>query len=97
LETIEKLDQLRTIAKELDCTLAQLSLAWVLDFNKASTVILGASRPEQLEENVKALEVLERMQSARVFDRIDEILNNIPDQGIDFKKGFSKKDKYRKW
>jgi len=84
---------LRAIAKELDCSLAQLSLAWVLDFNRASTIILGASRPDQLDENVKAIEVLEKMKNAKVFDRIDEILNNVPDQGMDFKKGFIKRDK----
>jgi len=68
-------------------------LAWVLDFNRASTIILGASRPDQLDENVKAIEVLEKMKNAKVFDRIDEILNNVPDQGMDFKKGFIKRDK----
>jgi len=53
-----------------------------LDFNRVSTVILGATRPEQLEENVKALEALEQLRAKHVFDRIDEILGNVPDQGL---------------
>lgn len=50
--------QLHALAEEIGCTMAQMSLAWVLAYDKVSTVILGASRPEQLEENVKAFDVL---------------------------------------
>ena len=53
--------KLLPIAKELDCTLAQLSLAWCLHNPHVSSVITGASRPEQVVENMKALSVLSRL------------------------------------
>jgi voltage-dependent potassium channel beta subunit len=53
--------KLLPIAQELDCTLAQLSLAWCLHNPRVSTVITGASRPEQVVENMKALDVASRL------------------------------------
>jgi voltage-dependent potassium channel beta subunit len=53
--------ELKTIADELDCTLAQLAIAWCARNPDVSTVITGASRPEQVEENMKALDVLPRI------------------------------------
>lgn len=53
--------RLLPIAQELDCTLAQLSLAWCLHNPRVSTVITGASRPEQVVENMKALSVASRL------------------------------------
>jgi aryl-alcohol dehydrogenase-like predicted oxidoreductase len=48
-------------AQELGCSLAQLSLAWLLTRPQLTSAILGASRPEQLRENLKALEVAPRL------------------------------------
>ena len=53
--------ELKAIADELDCTLAQLAIAWCARNPNVSTVITGASRPEQVEENMKALDVLPRI------------------------------------
>ena len=53
--------KLLPIARDLDCTPAQLALAWCLNNPNVSTVITGASRPEQVVENMKALEVLPRL------------------------------------
>ncbi|MGE5225158.1 MAG: potassium channel beta subunit family protein, partial [Omnitrophica WOR_2 bacterium] len=51
---IEKVRALEPIANELGCSLAQLALAWCLKNPNVSTVITGASRPEQVVENMKA-------------------------------------------
>ena len=53
--------KLLPIARDLDCTPGQLALAWCLNNPNVSTVITGASRPEQVVENMKALEVLPRL------------------------------------
>ncbi len=70
-ETKARLRALDSIAKELDCTLPQLSIAWVLKNPNVSTVITGASRTEQLRENLKATEVAPKL-SPEVMQRIDE-------------------------
>jgi hypothetical protein len=49
---------LKKVADELGCTLAQLSIAWCTKNPRVSTVITGASRPEQVVENMKALDVI---------------------------------------
>jgi aryl-alcohol dehydrogenase-like predicted oxidoreductase len=54
----------------LGCTTAQLALAWCTKNPHVSTVITGASRPEQVRENMAALEVAERL-DADVMARID--------------------------
>ena len=46
------------IAADLGCTLAQMSLAWCLKNPRVTTVITGASRPAQVVENMKALDVV---------------------------------------
>jgi voltage-dependent potassium channel beta subunit len=56
--TIAKVERLRPIAEELDCTIAQLAIAWCAHNPNVSTVITGASRPSQVHENFKALDVL---------------------------------------
>ena len=50
---IEKIKNLADVAKELDCTTAALALAWCLKNPNVSTVITGASKPEQVTQNVK--------------------------------------------
>jgi aryl-alcohol dehydrogenase-like predicted oxidoreductase len=54
-ELLERIDQLRPIAGELGISMAQLALAWCLRQPGVSSVIIGATRGEQLEENVKAV------------------------------------------
>lgn len=53
-ENLDKVDQLKGVAAELDLTVAQLALAWILRQKGVSSALVGASRPEQLEETVKA-------------------------------------------
>ncbi|MDY7103085.1 MAG: aldo/keto reductase [Actinomycetota bacterium] len=67
----EKVRRLAVIADELGCTTAQLSIAWCLANENVSTVITGASRPEQVTQNLGALDVVERLDDD-VRARIDE-------------------------
>lgn len=67
-----KIRQLVDIAKELDVTPAQLTLAWTASNPHVSTVILGASNVEQVHENLGALDALERL-TPEVKARIEEI------------------------
>ena len=53
-QNIEKVKQLQPLAKDLGCTMAQLALAWCLKNPNVSTVITGATRPEQVVENMKS-------------------------------------------
>ena len=64
-------NDLEAIAKELDCTLAPLALAWCLKNPNVSTVITGASRVSQVEENMKAVGVVARL-TDEVMRRIDK-------------------------
>lgn len=74
---LEKVSQLKSIADELDVTLARLSLAWCLKNPNVSTVILGASRVEQLKENLTAIDVIPLL-TEEVINNIEGILQNKP-------------------
>lgn len=78
-DRIEKVRQLTPVADELGCTLAQLALAWCLKNPNVSTVITGASRPQQVHENMKALDVAASL-TPEVMERIDAILDNNPNR-----------------
>ena len=66
-----KVKALRGIAEELDCTLAQLALAWCVKNPRVSTVITGASRVEQVHDNMGALDVVPRL-DADVMARLQQ-------------------------
>jgi voltage-dependent potassium channel beta subunit len=72
-QKLAKVQALEPIAKELGCTLSQLALAWCLKNPFVSTVITGASRVEQVHENMKATEVAPRL-TPEILERIDQIL-----------------------
>ncbi|MGB9790878.1 MAG: potassium channel beta subunit family protein [Thermotoga caldifontis] len=72
-KTFSKLLKLRDLAKELGCTLAQLSIAWILKNKNVSSVILGVSKLEQFDENIKAIEVKEKL-TDDVMKQIETIL-----------------------
>ena len=65
--------ELEFVAKELGCTLAQLAIAWCAKNPHVSTVITGASRVEQVRENLKAVEVVPKL-TAPVLERIEKIV-----------------------
>ncbi|MFT4736395.1 MAG: voltage-dependent potassium channel beta subunit [Cyclobacteriaceae bacterium] len=74
---LEKVRKLSELSKDLDISLAHLSIAWCLKNPNVSTVILGASRLSQLENNLKALDVLKHLTSD-VLGQIDAIVDNVP-------------------
>lgn len=81
---IEKVRRLTVIAQELDCSMAQLALAWCLKNPNVSTVITGASRSGQVIENMRALDVLPKL-TGEVMARIESILDNQPKGEADFR------------
>lgn len=76
-DKLNKAGQLQVLADKLNVPLAKLSLAWCLKNPHVSTVILGASKTEQLKENLTALEVLPLL-TDEVMDKIEEIVQTKP-------------------
>ena len=70
-ENLAKIEKLIPIAEELNITLAQLSLAWILHQPGITSTLIGASRPSQIEENIKALDV---KLSPAILEKIDQIV-----------------------
>ena len=83
-EKIEKVRQLAPLAEELGGSMAQLALAWCLKNPDVSTVITGASRPEQVRENMGALDLVGRL-TPEVMERIEGILDNKPEPWPDYR------------
>jgi voltage-dependent potassium channel beta subunit len=75
---IAKVRQLTGLAEELGTNTARLAIAWTLKNPGVSTVITGASRTEQIHDNMKALEVVELLDDD-VMARLEEILDNKPE------------------
>lgn len=76
-KTCGMLQSLGALASELACTQAQLCLAWTIANKDVSTAIFGASKPDQVRENLGALDVLPKL-TPEVLLRIEEILSNKP-------------------
>ena len=74
---LEKIRRLTALAGEMGISVTHLSLAWCLKNPNVSTVILGASRLSQLEDNLKSLDALESL-TPDVLDRIEAIVDNKP-------------------
>jgi voltage-dependent potassium channel beta subunit len=72
-EKLAKVQLLKPIAKELNCTLAQLAIAWCLKNPLVSAVITGASRLEQLKENMKAIEIAPKL-TLDILLRMDDVI-----------------------
>ena len=83
-ERLEKTRALTEVAEDLNCTTAQLALAWCLRNEDVSTVITGASRPSQVEENMAALDIVDRIDET-VESRLENILDNAPDARPNFR------------
>jgi aryl-alcohol dehydrogenase-like predicted oxidoreductase len=73
-EILTRVQQLRPIADDLGLSMAQLAIAWVLQNQNVAAAIIGATRPEQVHDNVKAAGV--RLE-ADVLTRIDDALGDI--------------------
>ena len=76
-ERIEKTKLLARLAEELGTTVSKLALAWCLKNPNVSTVILGATKNAQLQENLDALNVL-KLITEEVSEKIEDILGNKP-------------------
>ncbi len=74
---IEKVQKLAILSAEMGVSLASLAIAWTVKNPNVTTAILGATRKEQLEENLKALDVLPLL-TQEVMDKIEGILQNKP-------------------
>jgi len=81
-DIVDKVTKLQEVADSLDCTVGQLALAWCLLNPNVSTVILGASKVSQINENVKALNVLPQL-TPPVVEEIEGILKNKPPKPVD--------------
>ncbi len=73
-DVLTRVQQLRPIADDLGLTMAQLAVAWVLQNKNVAAAIIGATRPEQVHDNVKAAGVT---LDADVLTRIDDVLGDV--------------------
>jgi aryl-alcohol dehydrogenase-like predicted oxidoreductase len=73
-DVLTRVQALTPVAKELDLSLAQLAVAWVLQNDNVAAALIGASRPEQVTENAKAAGVTI---PAELMARIDDALGNV--------------------
>lgn len=78
-ETLAKVEKLGQLAAEAGLTLPEMALAWVLRQPGVSSAIVGASRPEQVEQNVKASGI---KLDADLLEKIEEVLDNKPAAGL---------------
>ncbi|WP_028978698.1 aldo/keto reductase [Sporocytophaga myxococcoides] len=83
-------DTLSTMAKEKETSVARLALAWLLHQPSVSTVIIGANKPEQLDDNLKAIEVKFTEEELQKLDEVSKLPLEYPGwmierQGIDRK------------
>jgi aryl-alcohol dehydrogenase-like predicted oxidoreductase len=74
------------MAHDLGGTMAQLAIAWAASHPHVSSVITGASRTSQVTENMKAVELLDKL-TPSVRAEIDEVLGNRPEPDTDFREG----------
>ncbi|GAA1693376.1 aldo/keto reductase family protein [Nonomuraea maheshkhaliensis] len=73
-DVLTRVQELKPIASDLGLTMAQLAIAWVLQNQNVSSAIVGATRPEQVRDNVKASGV---KLGADVLERIDAVLGDV--------------------
>ena len=84
LKNIEKVKNLTKIAEELGISMTALALTWAVKNPNVSTVITGASKPEQVKENMKVLDYVSLLTND-VMERIEKILDNKPEPEKDWK------------
>ena len=73
-DVLKRVQELKPVADELDLTMAQLAVAWVLQNDNVAAALVGASRPEQVSENVKAAGV---KIPAELMAKIDDALGDV--------------------
>jgi len=80
----EKVKRLIPIAENLGMTMAQMAIAWCLKNSNVSTVITGASTPQQVSENLLAMDNVEKL-TPEVMEQIETILDNKPEPESDYR------------
>lgn len=83
-ERLKKVGELADVADEIAISMPHLALAWCLKNKDVSTVITGASKPEQVRQNMEAIEKIDLL-TPDVMESIEEILDNKPEQPNDFR------------
>lgn len=76
-EQLPKVEKLMEVAEKLGCTVGQLAIAWCAKNKNVSTVLLGATKMHQIEENLGALDVARKLDE-NLMRQIDQILGNVP-------------------
>ena len=93
-ENLETVRNLSKVAENLDISLPQLALAWILRRKEISSAIIGATNPEHVIENAKASEI---GLSDDTIEKIESILDNKPEWPGPYKPNFFQMDKMRKF
>lgn len=81
---LEKVEKLVPIAEDLGIPMPQFALAWCLKNPNVSTVITGASKPSQVKQNMKAIEIVDKL-TPDVMERIEEVVDNKPAPEKDYR------------
>jgi aryl-alcohol dehydrogenase-like predicted oxidoreductase len=81
-ERVAAVRQLTALAGDLGVTTSQLSIAWILRRKEVSSVITGATRLEQLDENLAAAEAVDHLDDT-VLTQVEKIFESLPDQKAD--------------
>lgn len=81
---LNKVEKLAKVADEADISMPEMALAWCLKNPNVSTVITGASKPEQVRQNMKAIDKVDKLTS-EVMEKIENILDNKPEAETDFR------------
>jgi voltage-dependent potassium channel beta subunit len=82
---LKKVEKLANVAEEADISMPEMALAWCLKNQNVSTVITGASKPEQVRQNMKAIDKVDKLTDG-VMEKIEEILDNRPEDEQDFRR-----------
>jgi voltage-dependent potassium channel beta subunit len=82
---LKKVEKLAKVADEADISMPEMALAWCLKNPNVSTVITGASKPEQVRQNMKAIDKVEKL-TDDVLAKIEKILDNKPGEETDFRR-----------
>jgi aryl-alcohol dehydrogenase-like predicted oxidoreductase len=83
-DVLQRIQDLDPVAKELDLTMAQLAVAWVLQNDNVAAALVGASRPEQVTENVKAAGVkIPDELMTRIDDALGDVVERDPGKTVE--------------
>jgi voltage-dependent potassium channel beta subunit len=82
---LEKVKKLAAISDDIGLSMPHLALVWCLKNENVSTVITGASNVEQVEQNMKAIELVDKVDD-EIMSKIDKILDNKPNAPMDWRR-----------